>query len=153
MGFRASSISVMPAGRPMNAWPVGTVRSDGLKNLRRWRDPQAGRERQHERRDNAKSEYCEQDRQCEAEYVRRVARNAPDEPGGDETRRRGDHPAAIRDLQPRLAMRALQPVRERHNQRCRDRVAAVRTNSSSHSSPHEKQTKIAQMSCQGKLRN
>jgi hypothetical protein len=110
MEFRASSISVMAAGVTMNAWPVGAVSSNGLKNLRRWRDPQAGRERQHERRDDAKSKYGEQDRQCEAKYVRRAARDAPDEPGGDETSRRGDHPAAIRNLQPRLAMGALQAV-------------------------------------------
>ncbi len=110
MEFRASSISVMAAGGPMNAWPVGAVSSNGLKNLRRWRDPQAGRERQDERRGNAKSQYGEQDRQCKAEYVRRAARNAPDEPGSDKTHRRGDHPAAIRNLQPRLAMRALQAV-------------------------------------------
>jgi hypothetical protein len=110
MEFRAGSISVMAAGVTMNAWPVGAVSSNGLKNLRRWRDAQAGGERQHERRDNAKSKYGEQNRQCEAEYVRRAARDAPDEPGGHDTRRRGDHPAAIRNLQPRLAMRALQAV-------------------------------------------
>ena len=110
MKFRASSISVMAAGGPMNAGPVGTVRSNGLKHLRRWRDPQGGREGQHERRGDAKSEYGEQDRQREAQYVRRAARNAPDEPGGDEASRRGDHTAATRDLQPRLAMRALQAV-------------------------------------------
>jgi hypothetical protein len=153
MEFRASSISVMAAGVTMNAWPVGTVSSNGLKNLRRWREPQGGGERQNERRHDAKSEHGEQNRQCEAEYVRRAARNAPDEPSGDETRRRGDHPAAIRNLQQGLAMRALQAVGKRHNKRCRNRVAAVRTHSSSHSSPHEKQTKIAQMSCQGKLPN
>jgi hypothetical protein len=153
MKFRASSISVMAAGVTMNAWPVGTVSSNGLKNLGRWSEPQAGGERQNERRHDAKSEHGEQNGQCEAEYVRRAARNAPDEPSGHETRRRGDHPAAIRNLQQRLAMRALQAVGERHNKRCRNRVAAVRTHSSSHSSPHEKQTKIAQMSRQGKLPN
>jgi hypothetical protein len=110
MKFRASSISVMAAGGPMNAWPVGAMSSNGLKNLRRWRDSQAGREGQHKRRGDAKSEYGEQDRQREAEYVGRAARNAPDEPGGDQTSRRGDHPAATRDLQPRFAMRALQAV-------------------------------------------
>jgi hypothetical protein len=153
MNFRASSISVMAAGGTMNAWPVGTVSGNGLKNLRRWGEPQGGRERQNERRHDAKSEHGEQNGQGEAEYVRRAARNAPDEPSGDETRRRGDHPAAIRNLQQRLAMRALQAVGKRHNKRRRNRLAAVRTHSSSHSSPHEKQTKIAQMSCQGKLRN
>ena len=67
MEFRAGSISVMAAGVTMNDWPVGAVSSNGLKNLRWWRDPQAGRERQHERRDDAKSEYGEQNRQREAQ--------------------------------------------------------------------------------------
>lgn len=110
MEFRAGSISVMAAGGTMDAWPVAAVSSNGLKHLRGWRDPQAGRERQHERRDDAKSEYGEQNGQREAQYVRRAARNSPDEPGGNETSRRGDHPAATRDLQARLAMRALQAV-------------------------------------------
>ena len=110
MKFRASSISVMAAGVTMNDWPVGTVSCNGLKNLRRWGEPQAGRERQNERRHDAKSEHGEQNGQREAEYVRRAARSAPDEPSGDETRRGGDHPAAIRNLQQRLAMRARQAV-------------------------------------------
>lgn len=107
MEFRAGSISVMAAGVTMNAWPVRAVSSNGLNNLRWWRDPQAGRERQHERRDDAKSEYGEQNRQREAQYVRRAACNAPNEPGGDQTRPRGHHPAAIPNFQQRLAMRAL----------------------------------------------
>jgi hypothetical protein len=110
MEFRACSISVMAAGLTMNAWHLGAVSSNGLKNLRRWRNPQAGRERQYERRDDAKSEYGEQNRQREAQYVRRAACNAPDEPGGDQPGPRGYHPAAIRNLQPRLAMRTLQAV-------------------------------------------
>jgi hypothetical protein len=91
----------------MNARPVS---SNGLKNPRRRRDLQACRKRQKERRDDAKSENGEQNGQREAEYVRRAARNAPDEPCGDETRRRGDHPAAIRNSQQRLTMRTFEAV-------------------------------------------
>lgn len=141
--FRPSRISVMSACMIVHAWSMGTMSGNGLENLWRRRYAQGRRNGQYKRRHNAKGQDSEQNRQREAEYIGRAERKTVHEPGGDETHRRGDHAATGCNLQPGLAMRALHTVRERHYKCRRNRFAAMRADSNSHSSPRRDTQDIA----------
>jgi hypothetical protein len=129
---------------------VAAVSGDGLENHWRRRGAQRCYEHQNQRRDDSECEKRKQNRKREAEYICRVARNPPHEPGDGETRHRGDHAASVGDFQPRQAMRALETVRERHNARRGNGLSALRAHSNGHYSPRKKHTTISQRAAKEK---
>jgi hypothetical protein len=136
---------------------VAAVSGDRLENQWRRRGAQRCYEHQNQRRDDSECEKRKQNRKREAEYICRVARNPPHEPGDGETRHRGDHAASVGDFQPRQAMRALETVRERHNARRGNGLSALRAHSNGHYSPRKKHTQKADKDIatgrEGKARN
>jgi hypothetical protein len=136
---------------------VAAVSGNWFENRRRGRSAQRRSEHQNQRRDDAECEKRKQNRQRKAQYICRIARDPPNNPGDSQAYSRGDHPASIADFQPCLAMRALHTVGERDDTRRGNGLSAVRAHSSRHYSPRKKQTRKANkdiaMGCQGKARN
>jgi hypothetical protein len=127
----------------VHALCVAAVGGGRFEHWRSRRGAQRCSKHQNQRRDDAKGEERKQNRQREAEYIRRIPRCPPHDPGDSQAQRRGDHPASAGDFQPRLAMRALHTVGERHDARRRNSIPALRAHSNGHHSPRKKQTQKA----------
>jgi len=121
----------MPSSMTVYSLSVAGLSDDRLNDYGGRRNAQCRGEHQNQRGNNSECQKGKQNLESEADYIRRIATNPPHQESRNEPNRDCNRAAAISDYQPRLAMRALQAVRERHNARRRNAVSAVRTHSDS----------------------